>query len=438
MKGAIGTMVTISSPRTTGDVTTDTRERPLDPDAFLCGWTQDLIEAGVEPFHSKALNLGVPVFALGMLAAALLTAFLAPDPGRDLAPVGIALWLAACAPWIPWLLHGDDGPSWSFIGLALMPVMLLGIGQWFVDALSLGSAAAYPLLAFPGLLLTILCIAAAPPAMAAGSGIAAWISFSGPLFAAWLLGRDVAVGDLVTWHVVLAMGVVAGYAVRFSYQANAAVIDAREALAWQAAADERRRVARDVHDVVAHTLAVTMLHITAARMAVIRGAPDVAVDALEEAERQGRASLADIRRIVRLLRAEEGAILDGVQPGLADIAALVERYRAAGLAVDLSVAVEGLQAPATAELALYRVLQEALTNAARHGGGGVSVDVAARDGDLCLRVENPVPRATPRSSRGSGLTGMRERIAAAGGTIEAGIRDGRWVVSATVPGVEAA
>lgn len=158
-------MVTTTSPRAIGDATTGSRERPIDVDAFQCGWNQDLIDAGVEPGHSKALHLGVPLLALVMLAAALLTAFLAPDQGPGPAPLGIALMLAACAPWIPWLLHGDEGPSWSFAGFALAPVALLGIGHWFVDALSLGSDTAYPLQALPGLLLAILGIAAAPPAI---------------------------------------------------------------------------------------------------------------------------------------------------------------------------------------------------------------------------------------------------------------------------------
>jgi len=431
-------MVTISSPRAIGDATNDTRERPLDLDAFQCQWDRDLAEAGVARAPSAALNVGVPALALAMLGAAALAAFLDPDPDRGIAPLGFALLLAACVPWIPWLLHGDDGPTWLFVGCALAPVAVLGIGHWFVDPIGLGSDVAYPLLAFPGLLLAILGIAVAPAAMATGIGVAAYLSFGGPLFAAWFAGKDVAASDVMTWHVVFVFSVVAGYAVRFSYRANAAVVDAREALAWQAAAEERRRVARDVHDVVAHTLAVTMLHITAARMAVIRGAPEVAVDALEEAERQGRSSLADIRRIVRLLRADEGSAFDGPQPGLDDIDALVDGYRTAGLAVELSVAIEHTRSSATAELALYRVLQEALTNAARHGQGGATVQLEARDAALQLRVENPVRQYTALSSRGSGLTGMRERIAAAGGTIEAGIREGRWVVSASVPGVETA
>ncbi len=433
-------MATVSSPRAIGEATTETRERPLDQDAFHCGWDQELVRAGVEPTPSAALNVGVPVLALVMLGAALLAAFLAPDPDRSLAPLGIALLLAACAPWIPWLLDGDEGPSWSFVAFALTPVAILGIGHWFVDPLGLGSDVAYPLLAFPGLLLAILGIAVAPAPMAVGIGAAAYLSFGGPLFAAWFAGENVATSDVVTWHVVFMLSVVAGYAVRFCYKANAAVTEAREALAWQAAAEERRRVARDVHDVVAHTMAVTMLHITAARMAVNRGAPEVAVDALEEAERQGRSSLADIRRIVRLLRAEEGAAIDAVQPGLADVESLVDRCRVAGLPVDLSLAIADrpLTTSATAELALYQVLREALTNAARHGHGGATVQLHARDGDLVLRVENPIGREATRLSRGSGLTGMGERIAAAGGTIEAGIRDGRWVVRATVPAGEAA
>ncbi len=388
-------MVTISSPRAIGDATNDTRERPLDLDAFQCQWDQDLAEAGVAHAPSAALNVGVPALTLAMLGAAALAAFLAPDQDRGIAPLGFALLLAACVPWIPWLLHGDDGPTWLFVGSALAPVAALGIGHWFVDAIGLGSDVAYPLLAFPGLLLAILGIAVAPAPMATGIGVAAYLSFGGPLFAAWFAGKDVAASDVVTWHVVIALGVVAGYAVRFSHEANAAVIAAREALAWQAA-EERRRVARDVHDVVAHTLAVTMLHITGARMAMNRGAPDVAVDALEEAERQGRSSLADIRRIVRLLRVDEGTTFDGPQPGLDDIGALVDGYRTAGLAVDLSVAIERTRSSAVAELVLYRVLQEALTNAARHGHGGATVQLEVSDTALQLRVENPVrPAAHP-------------------------------------------
>lgn len=427
-------MVTMSTPGATADRV----DRPRDPVAFHCQWNEDLAGAGVVPTPSVALNIGVPALALSMLGAALLAAWLAPAPDRGIEPLGIVLLLAACGPWIPWLAHGDDGPSWSFLAFALAPVAALGAGHWFVGPLGLGSDVAYPLLAFPGLLVAILGIAVAPVALAVGFCVGAYLSFGGPLLMAWLAGKEVAATDVVTWHVVLILGVVAGYAVRFSAKANAAVVEAREALAWQAAAEDRRQVARDVHDVVAHTLAVTMLHITAARMAVIRGAPEVAVDALEEAERQGRSSLADIRRVVQLLRSEGRSARDVAEPGLGDIEGLIERYRAAGMAVDLSLIAPSGPLPATTELALYRVLQEALTNAARHGGEEATVELGMREGGLYLRVENPVRRHGPRPSRGNGLTGMRERIAAAGGTIEAGVRGERWVVFATVPGAGAA
>jgi signal transduction histidine kinase len=185
-----------------------------------------------------------------------------------------------------------------------------------------------------------------------------------------------------------------------------------------------------VHDVVAHTLAITMLHITAARMAVRRSSPGDAEEALAEAERHGRASLADIRRIVRVLRDDQTA-LDPAQPGLADIEALAESYRAAGLPVQLSLTVPE-DAGTAAQLAVYRVLQEALANAARHGSGPATVDLSVRGGSVTLRVRNPVPGEVA-PGRGSGLIGMRERITAAGGTIDAGVRDGSWVVRAVVP-----
>jgi signal transduction histidine kinase len=253
------------------------------------------------------------------------------------------------------------------------------------------------------------------------------------LLAAWVVGRDVDGMGVMAWQVAFVFGVAAGYAVRLSHSANMAVTEAREALAWQAVAEERRRVARDVHDVVAHTLAITMLHITAARMAVQRSDPAEAEEALEEAERHGRASLADIRRIVRLLRADDTSALDAAQPGLSDIKALVDGYRAAGLPVDLSLAVDEQFLSPGVEAAVYRVLQEALTNAARHGNGSTAVQLRATDSEINLKVENPVAHQATRRTQGSGLLGMKERISAAGGALEAGVQNGQWVVRVVVP-----
>jgi signal transduction histidine kinase len=179
----------------------------------------------------------------------------------------------AAIPWLLWLVRGDDGPTWTFLALALAPIAALGAGQWYVDDLALGSEIAYALLAFPSLLLVVLGVAFAPVRVAVGYAVAPYAAYGLPGIAALATDRGMGAPQLAMWHVAFVLSLVAGYAVRYSYHANRDITAAREALAWQAAADERRQVARDVHDVVAHTLAVTMLHMTAARMAVQREAP---------------------------------------------------------------------------------------------------------------------------------------------------------------------
>jgi signal transduction histidine kinase len=403
-------------------------------DEFGCPWEEDLRSVGLDPRLPAAFRVSVSVLALVMLGGAVLAAFLAPDAGASPGPVGLVLMAAAAVPWARWAWRDDGGPSWFFAGLALAPLSALGIGWWLVDAISLGSDLAYYLMTFPALLLVMLYAAFAPVRMAAGTGITAYAGLGVPLLAAGVWGRqDVEATGVVMWHAGLVLSVVAGYAVGFGYNASMAVSAAREALARQTAAAERRRVAQDVHDVVAHTLAITMLHITAARMAVRRSSPAEAEEALEEAERHGRASLNDIRRIVRLLRSDDATAVDAAQPGLADIEALAESYRAAGLPVELSLTMDGQHTSPTAELAVYRVLQEALANAARHGSGPATVHLQVHAGEMSLHVNNPVQHQPVRPSQGSGLLGMRERIAAAGGTIEAGAQGGRWVVRASVP-----
>jgi len=330
-------------------------------------------------------------------------------------------------------VRDDNGPSWSFAAFVLAPMAVLGIGRWSA-ALGLGSDPAYYLATLPTLFLILLYTGFAPPRMAAGVATAAFGAFWAPLLAGWVWGRaNVDLTGAVIWSAGFAFCVAAGYAVRLSYIVNRRLTEAREALAWQAATDQRRRIAQDVHDVVAHTLAITMLHITAARMAVRRSSPAEAEEALEEAERHGRASLNDIRRIVRLLRSDDATAVDAAQPGLADVEALADSYRAAGLPVEMSLSTDGRRTSPTAELALYRVLQESLANAARHGSGPATVNLRVIDDAMSLDVANPVQRQAAQSSQGSGLLGMRERITTAGGTIEAGAQNGHWIVRATVP-----
>ena len=248
------------------------------------------------------------------------------------------------------------------------------------------------------------------------------------------VSRGLALGEafqIYVWCVALSFAALATFGIRTG---AVAIARAQHALAAQAAADDRRRIARDVHDVVAHTLAVTMLHVTAARMAVLRSSSDDAVEALEEAERSGRSSLADIRRIVRLLRSDQdgdGAI-DAAQPNMTDIPVLVEGYRSAGFDVGMTVTGSTERVSAGVGLAIYRVAQEALANAARHGDGAAAIDLRVDDSEVRLSVHNAASAAKV-NARGGGLVGMEERVSAVGGDIDIEKSNGTWVVRARIP-----
>lgn len=402
--------------------------------AFDCEWHTDLRTTGSAPERLWAVEVGVPLLALISLLGAGLIALIAPTEQGRAAPLALIALLVACLPWAHWLARGDDGPTITFLLVSQVPIVLLGLGYWGYDPLNLGHVASYPLLMLPGMLLVIISLAAIPARDAAWVCGGVYLAFAIPVLVAVVSQWNAHLTAVVTWHVGFALSLVAGYAARLGYQSSLMVAAARESLALQAAADERRHIARDVHDVVAHTLAVTMLHMTAARMAVQRNDSAAAVSALEEAERQGRASLTDVRRIVRLLRADEASSNDESQPGLGDVGDLVEQYRTAGLRVTLEMASPCPHASPSAELAMFRVVQEALTNAARYGQGSATVALRAIDHDVELEVSNPVAITGSRATRGSGLVGMQERIAAAGGSLVAGVREGNWVVRALVPG----
>ena len=210
-------------------------------------------------------------------------------------------------------------------------------------------------------------------------------------------------------------------------------------LARQATAAERRRIAGEIHDVAAHSLAVTLLHLTGARMRVQRERGQAwLIDALGEAERMGRQSLDDVRRTVGLLQDSSNAMALPL-PGAADLAGLVEEYRAAGLDVSLRVHGEpAAVAPATG-LALYRIAQEALANAVKHAPGAgvqVSLDIGH---DAVLRVHNPVPPGVLIVSDGGtglGVGGMRERARLLAGSLRAGPDGaGYWLVECVLPAI---
>ena len=216
-------------------------------------------------------------------------------------------------------------------------------------------------------------------------------------------------------------------------EALTAEIRAMQAQAVELAAQsERTHIAREVHDVVAHSLTVVMLHITGARR-LLRRDPDRADEALARAEAVGRASLDSVRQMVGLLRTgPDHTATAPPQPGLADLDELVERSRAGGLEVTADVDAPAL--PPAVQLVVYRVVQESLSNVVQHAPGA-SCRVRLRP--TSLEVVNARPAAPPRRGgdrAGLGLVGMAERVRAAGGTLTAGpTDDGGWRVAVTLP-----
>ena len=214
------------------------------------------------------------------------------------------------------------------------------------------------------------------------------------------------------------------------------VVQLREAqagLAEQARTQERNRIARELHDVIGHTLTVSLLHVQSARLAVEHDPADAA-RALAEAERLGRECLAEVRMTVGMLRADAG---DGTGagtaplPGIGGLPALVERFRSAGADVTLTVEGDTARLPAITGLAVYRIVQEALTNAVKHAPGSptaVQLTVGART--LTLTADS---LAEPGTGTGLGLASMRERAESLGGSCEASPGGRGWLVRATLP-----
>jgi signal transduction histidine kinase len=201
-----------------------------------------------------------------------------------------------------------------------------------------------------------------------------------------------------------------------------------------AVAEERTRIARDLHDSAAHAINVILVQAGAARLLTDQD-PQRSRAALETIEEVARETLGEIDQLVRALRENGEARSDGVEPplGLDGLATLAERHRSAGLTVHGRE--RGTQRPLSPGLdqAAYRILQEALTNAARHGEGSVEVQVEFGQSAIELTVTNPAQAGGASPEGGHGIVGMRERASLLGGSLDAGVDDGRFRVRARLP-----
>ena len=238
-------------------------------------------------------------------------------------------------------------------------------------------------------------------------------------------------GDFVFTPILFAIAWLAGFALRErAAQAEMAEERAahaereREAAARVAVAEERARIARELHDVVAHAISVMVLHIGAVRHHLPESSTDDA-DALEGVERTGRTALAEMRLLLGALRREgEDADL-APQPGLGGLDSLLDDVDRAGLPVRLHVDGEPFALPRAIDLSAYRIVQEGLTNALKHARA-TQADVTVRYGSDALQIEvhDDGAGAAPTDGLGHGLVGIRERVKIYGGEMSAGTATG--------------
>ncbi|MBW3620021.1 MAG: two-component sensor histidine kinase [Actinobacteria bacterium] len=347
---------------------------------------------------------------------------------------GSAWWVVAIAvgvAFLPWVVNAIR-PGWPpptvFVLWVATPLALLNtVGDAHGVDLSAEGHSQFTLMILVWLVGEMASRARLAPMLLAGLttiGTVVGRTIAEPSFAhAWLF-----------WLGGAGVALLTGFLLRRQQTTLSELRAAQAALAGEAARRERQRIAREVHDVVAHTLTVTLMHVGAARRALERD-PSAAREALDDAETLGRRSLADIRRTVGLLRAEDEQPDTHALPDASDIPTLLDSYRAAGTTLDVETTGDLAELSPAAGLTLYRLVQEALSNASAHAPGApVDVRLRVRRHEAEVVVSNPVP-ATGADTSGSGLgvIGMRERVGLLGGRLDAGARDGTWSVRARVP-----
>jgi signal transduction histidine kinase len=305
-------------------------------------------------------------------------------------------------------------PLLELIGIgALVPIVLTG-GNRMV--LIIAWTLVFQGAAFGSIVASVVTLAASFGLVAlatlADPGLAVWPFALGCMFVAWLTG----LGTKQTVSLVRHLR------------------DTELILAEEATREERRRLAREVHDLIAHSMTVTLLHVNGARLA-LRDEPEAADEALHRAERVGRASLDDLRRTVRLLSESSDPTLANTVDLTEDLMRLREGFSGGGTQITLQVTGDTESLPPFVALTVFRIVQESLTNAARHAAGScvfTRIDVA--DERITMRIENSMGSGIEHpGGPGRGLRGMFERATLLGGHLEAGPTKEGWLVTGWVP-----
>jgi signal transduction histidine kinase len=274
------------------------------------------------------------------------------------------------------------------------------------------------------------------------NGLRAWM---GGLGAAALIAANVAeqfsLGDLLFIALIVGSGWLVGRAMRHRRERERVLerltVDLeheREEKARAAVAEERVRIARELHDVVAHAISVIVLQARGGRRSLATD-PGETREALDMIEATGSQALAEMRRLLGMLRRDDEEIALAPQPSLRYLDNLAEQVREAGLPVDVSIEGKPNELSPGVDLSAYRIVQEALTNALKHAGPATArVVVRYRENDLELEIADTGLGAGASNEGGHGLAGMRERVSLYGGKIEAGPRHGGgFAVKARLP-----
>ena len=359
------------------------------------------------------MSVDIAMVTIGIVA-------LSQRPLSDWPVAAVALAIAFCPRVLPYLV---DIVKYEGAGLAV---------AWTIGKAILLFATSTPIAGDFAPLLLSLSVGVVSAITPARGGIAAAVS------ACVLIVCAAALHRLDTPALYLAfIGIcwLVGYLMRIQQVLLVEQRQMQARLAKLAAADERRRIAREVHDVIAHSLSVTLLHLTGARHTLEHDGDDVAaIEALQQAEHLGRQAMADIRRTVGLLDADTAGTVP--EPGVADIAALAEDFAHAGLDVTVAVTGQSGRVSAAAGLVLYRITQESLANVAKHAPESpVTLTLTISRAGASLAVVNRFAHdaSTPPVSAGRGLRGMKQRIELVGGSIDAGPCPDGWAVYATIP-----
>jgi signal transduction histidine kinase len=239
------------------------------------------------------------------------------------------------------------------------------------------------------------------------------------------------IGNAIFFFTIFGGLWVAGRAIRRRRFRERELIVERDAGARAAVAEERARIARELHDVVAHAISVIVLQARGARHA--EGAErDEALDAIEAT---GASALAEMRRLLHILREDDEAVALAPQPSLDGLDHLVAQVRDAGLPVELRVEGERRPLPPGVDVSAYRIVQEALTNALKHAGPArARVSIRYDEDALELEIADTGAGSGNGSGGGHGLAGMRERVAVFGGRLDSGPRtEGGYTVRARLP-----